>query len=208
MAGHRLAILRADYSPASEAIRQLRLALFSRAHGEGPRSLLLAPVAEGSEASTLAAGLGASLARSGRQVVLVDADLRSPSLHSLLEAVNDSGFRNLLAAGSATAPPLQPTGVDRLRLLPAGPPMANPGSLLDAADVPRILGALQTDDAVLIAVTSPTRTYADAAMLAPNFDATILVVTPGVSRRADLERAHVTLGRTSAKIAGVALVER
>ena len=86
--------------------------------------------------------------------------------------------------------------------------MPDPGGLLDAADLPRILGALRTDDTVLIAVTSATRTYADAAMLAPNFDATILVVTPGISHRADLERAHLTIGRTSAKIAGVALVER
>ena len=204
----RLAVLSEGFSATAEAVRQLRTALFLRPHDESLRSLLLTPASHGVEAAVLAANLAVSLAQTGRPVVLVDADLREPALHSLLAAPNDAGLTSALAEKGGAPLPVRDTGVASLRLLTAGPPVAQAGALLDAAKLARVLEELLDGDGVLVAVTSPAHLYADAAILAPHFGGVVLVVVPGVSQQAHIKQARQALAQAGAAMVGVAIVER
>ena len=215
--GHRpdLAVLARPDSAEAEAYRALRanikFAGGSDGRGEHPaRSILLADAGAGDERPAIAANLACALAAAGDPTLLLDADLRRPSLHALFGLPNEEGVSTFLRGGSTgrdATLPLRPTAVPGLTLLPAGPPPPDPAELL-AADRFRVLLALARDAAAFVIVDAPPVTaVADALAVAAAVDGVLLIVRAGRTRRAAAQRAKEQLLRVGANLLGVVLTD-
>ena len=186
-------------SPFSEAYRSVRTALqFSTPHGL-PRTLLITSAGAGEGKTTTAVELARNVAQLGRRVVLVDADLRNPSLHKLLGKSNAVGLSSLLSSAADVAAAGQATDEPNLTVITSGPLPPNPPELLGGDSLVSLLGALAGAFDVVVLDGPPVLGLADAPLLASRAEATLLVVSAEMTRKdaviSALRRIHATRGR-------------
>ncbi len=202
-----LAVLTAPTSAEAEAFRTLRANIKFAGDGTPPQVILLADTGAGATRPAVAANLAAALALAGDDTLLIDADLRHPSLHQLFNVSNERGLATTLSDPAAVPLPASATAVEHLQLLPAGPTLSNPAELL-ASDRFRALLALAREQATFIVIDAPPITaVADALTIAPSADATLLIVRAGHTRRPAAQRAKEQLERVGAHLLGVVLTD-
>lgn len=187
-------------SAFAESYRSVRTALqFSTDRGV-PRCLLVTSPTPNEGKSTTAMVLAQNFALLGKRVLLVDCDLRNPSLHRQLGTGNAVGLTNLLAGTARPADIIVPTATANLMLLPTGPLPPNPVELLMGSRMLSLLTvAMQKYDQIILDAP-PVIGLADAPILANIAHATLLVVEAGGTRisiarntlkRLAFSRAHV-----------------
>ncbi len=180
--GPKEAILN-GHSALSEACHSLRTSIELGADGSVPSTILFSSTKAQEGKSTTALGLAHAFAQAGARVLLVDGDLRKPSLHKLLEVDNSRGFSDVLA-GSLTLQQAVIRADDfKIDLITAGARPDSPAALLDPEKLKAVLGdALKVYDQVIID-GPPTMGIADATRLAAAVTATIFVLkSQGVTR--------------------------
>lgn len=156
--------------------------------------------------TTVAVNLSLSLARIGKQVLLVDTDLRRPTLHSQFGLPNDAGLTSLfLEEDPHPEEFIRDTGVTGLRLLTSGPIPANPAELLEYPHFATILARLQKLADYLILDSPPVLSVADAGILARKAGAVLLVAQPGKTRSDALKESVLNLERVRVRVLGVVL---
>ncbi|HEY8598772.1 MAG TPA: CpsD/CapB family tyrosine-protein kinase [Thermomicrobiales bacterium] len=202
-----LAVLAAPESAEAEAFRALRANIKFAGGEDPPRVILLADTGAGPTRPTVAANLAAALALAGDATLLIDADLRQPSLHRLFGTANDAGLATYLAGGRGGALPTVATGVPNLDLLPAGPTPPNPAELLAANGFRAALAAAREGATFVIIDAPPVTTLADALSIAAVADGTLLIVRAGHTRRPAAQRAKEQLERVGANLLGVILTD-
>jgi succinoglycan biosynthesis transport protein ExoP len=146
------------------------------------------------------------LAQKGVRVLLIDADLRRPSIHKILGMGPRSGLSNVLT-GSAT---LQQTItrssiLPNLYILPAGTPPPNPAELLASTNMRDVLEELRGQYDHIVVDTPPTLSVTDAVVLSPRADAIVLVIRSGQTTKQALRRSRDILTQVNAKVSGVLL---
>jgi non-specific protein-tyrosine kinase len=199
-----LITLASPRSAVAEAYRTLRTNLQLSSLDQPLRTLLVASAGADEGKSTTLANLAVTFAQAGRRTILVDSDLRRPSLHGLFGTPNDRGLTTMLLQDDAPAP-LAETPIEGLRLLPSGPVPPNPSELLASR---RLEGAIERlkDDADLVLFDSPPAlAVSDAAVLSRRVDGVVLVVSAGRTRREHAARARQVLERAGARLLGVVL---
>ena len=202
----RLITYRSPRAPISEAYRVLRTNLSYSAIDNELKRLLVTSSSPSEGKSTTSANLSVALAQTGKQVVLVDADLRRPSLHKAFEVSNNQGLTTaLLDSDTVVTEHLQPTLVTGLRIMASGPLPPNPAELLNSQRMLQILDDLSGTADIVIVDTPPLLTVADAAILAPHVDGCLIVVEVGKTRHATLVEAQERLTNSGAHIAGVVM---
>jgi non-specific protein-tyrosine kinase len=154
--------------------------------------------------STLA-NVGALSALAGERVILLDCDLRRPSLHTIFGLANDSGLSALATGGAAIDSALQSTTLEGLSVVPSGPPTSNPAELLASKACERVLTALRGEADLILVDAPPAAGVADASLLAAHMDGVVLVLDATRTRRADAQRAKQQLEHVKARILGVVL---
>lgn len=138
--------------------------------------LMAATARPGQGATTALCNLAVALARAGRQVVLVDADLRRPSLHRIFLTDHNAGLTDALRDNITVREALVQTHVENLRLLQAGTSDRDPWSLLWQPSMARVVETLRDSaDYVLFNVPSAT-VFADALCVAPHLDGAVIVL--------------------------------
>jgi polysaccharide biosynthesis transport protein len=193
-------------SPVAEAYRVLRTNLSFAAIDGGLRSVLITSSSPGEGKSTTAANLGVVMAQTGKQVILVDADLRRPTQHKLFEVANNQGLTTALLDGQAPlGEHLQQTTIAGLRLLTSGPLPPNPAELLNSQRMHQLIESLQGEADLVIFDTPPALTVADASILAGQVAGSILVAGVGETRRDALVQAVETLHKAGATVYGVVM---
>ena len=192
-------------SPVAEAYRTLRNNVQLSNVDNPVRSLLVSSASQDEGKSTTLANLGVTFAQAGNRVVLVDCDLRRPTLHKLFGVPNDKGLTSMLLADQSAALPLLDTPVEGLRLLPSGPPPPNPSELLGSKRLETAIARLQEEADLLLFDSPPVLVVSDAAVLARRVDAVLLVVSAGKTKRDQASRARQVFDRTGARILGVVL---
>jgi capsular exopolysaccharide synthesis family protein len=204
--GSTLVTVSSPRAPISEAFRALRTNIqFARVDGQ-LHSLMVTSAGPGEGKSTTAANLAVALAQAGRSVVLIDADLRRPVLHRLFGLSNSKGLTTALLDLKAPASAhLQPTEVPGLGLMTSGPIPPNPAELLGSRRMVDVLGSLKQGSDVVILDSTPVLTVADALVLAPHVDGTLLLVEANKTRRDALVQAREALQRTEGHLFGIAL---
>lgn len=191
-------------SPVSEAYRTLRTNLSFYSLDNPLRSLVVTSPASGDEKSVAVANLAVTMAQSGRRTVLVDCDLRRPSLHTFFNLSNDAGLTSMIL-NDDTVPPLQTTSVENLWLLAGGPKPPNPADLLGSRKIDQLIEALTGEYDVVLFDAPPVIAVTDAAVLGAKVDGVLLVISAGKSRRDHAERAKEMLEKAKVRIIGVAL---
>jgi len=195
-------------SPVAEAYRFLKTELVYSSNGTPPQTILIATSRPGQGGSTTAVNLAIALAEGGSRVLLVDADMRRPTLHRLFEQTNDAGLTSLLANGGAVAADaLRKTGMENLLLLPAGPMVDNPAALLTSERMRRLLQRMREHADYIVIDTPSAATFADATLLASLVDAVVLVTRANQPVRAVDRRTKELFQKVGANVIGAVLNE-
>ena len=199
----RLVMLRYPRGEAAELYRGL-LARIGFASGHA-RTLMVASAGSSDGKSAVAANLALAYAEAGRNVVLVDADYRSPHLHSFFGVSNDRGVTNVLVDFDVPlAWVIVPTAHPRLRLMPAGPPPPRLAGPLGARQVDALLGSLLQVADTVVFDSPPIAGSLDAAVLATHLQGAVLVVPEG-ARANDAAEAALALQGAEAEVLGTVL---
>lgn len=175
-------------SDVTEAYRSVQAALqFTTSHGV-PRSILLTSAKASEGKSTSAFALARNLAGRERKVLLIDGDMRNPSLHKFMGVKNTHGFSDLLAGATDLKALVHKGPVPDLTLLMAGPPPPNPAELL-AVDghLAEILSKLNTEFDHIIIDGPPVMGLADSPLMASQVEGTVFVIA-AVETRAKMAR--------------------
>ncbi len=184
-------------SPATEMIRALRTNIFLVAGDRPLRTLLVtSPDIQAGKTFTVAR-LGLAMANSGKQVILVDSDLRRPALHEQFDLPNLEGLSDVLVnpesmLGNLSAL-LQPSGHPNLAVLTAGKPPIDPSLLLTMPRLKELLQALEGLADVVVIDSPPVMVGPDSTLLAMASDGAVLVVSSGRSTRSALTTAKEQL---------------
>ncbi|KAF1695290.1 GumC family protein [Pseudoxanthomonas koreensis] len=194
-------------SAFSEAYRSVRTALqFSTDHGV-PKVLLLTSSVPGEGKSTSALALARNFAQLGKRVLLIEADMRNPSLHRSLAQRSDQGLSNLLAGAATLQDVIIDSGDARLDVILSGPLPPNPAELLSGSRLVSLLSiAAQHYDQVVID-GPPVMGIADGPLLASSADATMLVVDSGRTKISNAQTALKRLLSTRSHVIGVLLTK-
>ena len=203
----RVVTLTRPTTAVAEAFRMLRAHLDIAAVEQPIRSLVVVSAATGDGKSTTAANIAVAVAQTSARVILIDGNLRQPSLHTLLKLNNGRGLSDLLAQSSEVdaVEYLVPTELENLRVLTHGSPVVNPARHLGGQRFSEVLAQLHSQ-ADLIVIDSPQLLgLVDASMLVQAVDAAVLVVRAGQTRVATLKSAYAHLTRMQTPLLGIVL---
>ncbi|MCS6882929.1 MAG: polysaccharide biosynthesis tyrosine autokinase [Oscillochloridaceae bacterium] len=203
---HQLVTLERPETPAAEAYRQLRARLRPALPADGPWALAVTSAVAAEGKSVVAANLAIALARAGSRVILVDAHLRRPALHTMFDRQGSRGLTTALRQkGEDIVEHLLTTDVPNLRLLAAGPPANAPADLLASRDLPLVIARLKELSDIVILDCGPALAVADGLDAARASDAVLLTARAGATRKSDLEQVYQSLERTGTQVLGVVL---
>ncbi|HEX2981733.1 MAG TPA: polysaccharide biosynthesis tyrosine autokinase [Anaerolineaceae bacterium] len=197
-------VVNAPPSVQAEEFRLLTISIRLTHLGQPLRTLLVTSPNAAEGKSLVAANLAATYARSGSQVVLIDADLRYPRIHQFFGLQPDRGLTDLLPDGNVEAY-LKPTSVEGLRVLTSG---IVPLEMVDVFSSPRLRGLIDelTEIADLVVIDSaPVLAVADTSILAAMMDGALLVLRSGKSGREAAREAVERLHITKTNLLGVVL---
>lgn len=225
----RLVTMTKATSAVAETYRMFRAYIDMAADEHPIRSLVVVSPHHGEGKSTTAANLAAAVAQTSCRVVLIDANLRQPTLHSIFKVENGPGLADLLVqpqegadqarmvgASNAKNLPTQPEGssvtnylvqtsVPNLRLMTCGTHSPNPTNLLGSPRLTSVINALK-DHADLVVIDTPELLgVVDASLLVKIADTALLIARSGSTRASALRQAYLHLERAQTPILGVVL---
>jgi capsular exopolysaccharide synthesis family protein len=200
-----LIALRDPRSPAAEAYRTLRTNIQFSSLDRPLKTLLATSTAPNEGKSTTIANLAVTMAQAEQRVILVDCDLRRPSLHTLFGVSNESGVTSALLDQADAPLPLIATEVPGLSLLPSGPLPPRPADLLGSRRMEALIVRLRESADIVLFDTPPVIAVTDAAVLATRVDGAILVLQAGKTRRDRAREARNLLDKVKAHVVGVVL---
>jgi succinoglycan biosynthesis transport protein ExoP len=189
-------------SALSEAYYSVRTALQFSTNDGVPRSLLVASARPSEGKSTTATALAHNFAKLGMRVLLVDGDLRNPSLHRLLRADSASGITNYLTGSATLAELVQATDQPNLSFIPCGPLPPNPAELLAGSKIRSMIADAERAFDLLVIDGPPVMGLADAPLLASAVAGTVLVIEAGQTRQGLAKAALRRLALGNARILG------
>ena len=203
---HLIANHQTDSLRAGEAYRALRTAV-SLLGVERPLTVVqITSALPGDGKTTTLANLAVVLATAGQRVVMVDCDLRRPSLDAAFEMANTVGFTSVLAGEVELTAAIQPIRTHgELALLSSGGLAPNPSELLGSKRTSEVLFALQSDFDVVLVDSPPVLSVTDAAVLSVWVDAVLVVTSAGITTRKHLRNAVEVLRQAGAPLGGAVL---
>lgn len=182
-AGPQGLVLEKPNSAFSEAIRSLRTALLLSDVDHPPRSVLFTSSVPGEGKTTTALAVARASARAGQRVILVDTDLRHPSLHYAVGVPNDSGLVSVLSGEARLEDVIEIDPRSGMHFLTAGPPAPNPPDLLGSARMHQVLARLRDAYDLVILDTPPVLAVSDVLVLLRQTDKCVFIVRWGKTHR-------------------------
>jgi exopolysaccharide transport family protein len=193
-------------SQMAESYRALRTSLLLSNLGAPPKVIMITSALPQEGKTTTSINCAVVLAQKGIRVLLIDADLRRPSIHKTLGMGPRSGLSNVLTGSASlqqtiTRSPVLPN----LWILPAGTPPPNPAELLASTNMRDVLEELRGQYDHIVVDTPPSLSVTDAVVLSPRADAIVLVIRSGQTTKQALRRSRDVLLQVNAKVSGVLL---
>jgi capsular exopolysaccharide synthesis family protein len=191
-------------SPVAEAFRTLRANLQPASHERPLVTLLVTSAEPMAGKTTVAANLAVAAAQAGQRTLLIDCDLRHPTLQRVFGLVNLTGLARLFEKSQAMIDgACQRTRVEDLRVLTSGEMPPNPAELLGSPRMRSILAEAAAKAELVILDTPPALAVVDASLLARYADGVLLIIRPGQTRTSCARRTLEQLYRVNARILGV-----
>ncbi|WP_341284634.1 CpsD/CapB family tyrosine-protein kinase [Priestia megaterium] len=194
--------------PVAEQYRTIRTNIQFSGADQGIKSLILTSSGTAEGKSTTASNLAAVYAQQGLKVLLIDADLRKPTVHYTFRLENHAGLTNVLTRQSTLGQSVQETEVRDLYVLTSGPIPPNPSELLASHQMEELLKEMKQQFDMVIFDTPPILAVADAQILANQVDASILVVSSGKTEKEAALKAKELLVHAKSKLLGAVLNNR
>lgn len=194
-----------DNSPVSESFRKLRTNLQFLSVDNPPKIIVVTSSVPNEGKSTTAINIALALAEADHSVLLVDGDMRRPSLAKYLDLVGSVGFSNVLSGRAPLDEVLQETKFPNLTVLTAGPVPPNPSELLGSLAAKKLLVELRGLFDYIIIDTSPLLAVTDGAILATEADGALLLVRAGQTKREQLSHSVGILNNVGATLLGAVL---
>jgi capsular exopolysaccharide synthesis family protein len=208
----RVVVASDPHSPPAESFRQLRTNLeFLRIPDDsavdraGAHVVAVTSSLSGEGKSTISVNLAVALAETGARVLLLDADLRRPTVAGILGLEGSVGLTTVLADQAAFTDLVQEWGSAGLHVLPSGAVPPNPAELLGSPAMRRLLADLRLSYDYVVVDTTPVLPVADASVLSRLVDGMVVVANAGRVSRRQLAQSEKDLTQVSARILGVVL---
>ncbi len=193
-------------SQMAESYRALRTSLLLSNLGAPPKVIMITSALPQEGKTTTSINCAVVLAQKGIRVLLIDADLRRPSIHKTLGMGPRSGLSNVLTGSATLQQAITRSAVlPNLSVLPAGTPPPNPAELLASTNMRDVLEELRGQYDHIVVDTPPTLSVTDAVVLSPRADAIVLVIRSGQTTKHALRRSRDVLMQVNAKVSGVLL---
>ncbi|MBL8850116.1 MAG: polysaccharide biosynthesis tyrosine autokinase [Planctomycetaceae bacterium] len=200
----RLCYYHRPASREAEAYRTIRAGLLHLGTPGRGQILQISSPEPGDGKSVSAANLALAIAQSGKKVLLIDADLRRPTIHELCRLPQDIGLADVLKGEIDWQTAARATQIDGLSVITAGACPENPGELLLGAKLAEILAAARREFDFVVVDSPPILAVSDPAVIAPLTDGLVLVVRLQKNKRGALRRTLETLAAHNARLLGVA----
>ena len=193
----------APQSPEAEQYRAARTSLLVTLADHQAKVLQITSPEPGDGKTTLAANLAAAMAQAGKRVLIIDGDLRRPTLHLLTRVPGDIGLSDVLAGEIEFLNAVRPTTMEGLSVLPAGSCPPNPAELLCSPRWERLVHEARNRYDIVLVDGPPVLAVSDPCILAQQVDALLLVVRAGRVSRPMALRARDTLLAQGVPLIGV-----
>lgn len=197
----------AGHGDVSEAYFAVRTAVDYATRGNVKKVLQITSCQPGEGKSTTSIALAADFARLGRRVLLVDCDLRRPSIHKQLGLPNNVGLMELLTGDATTSEALQHFGAERLDVLTLGAKPVNPVQILSGEIFQTFIDNIAKGYDVVIIDSPPVMGMADAQLIARAVDATVLIIEAGRSHFGQAKVAVRRIEEAGTKVVGVVMTK-
>lgn len=202
-------LLNADStSPLAEAFRHLRTSILLSNAGGAPQTLLVTSSQPSEGKTTTAVNTALTLAQTGAKVLVIDADMRRPRLHSVFDMENKRGLSTILASKMDEEEILahitqhEESGVD---VLTSGAVPPNPAELIGSDSMQRLMGVLKARYTHIVFDSPPIASFTDSVLISSLVDGVLLVVQGDRVSRTIVRRSRQVLQEVGAKIYGVVL---
>lgn len=197
-------------SPVSEGYNSLRSALLYSTASGLPKSILVTSSQPSEGKSTTGMAIATGIARLGRTVVLLDVDLRRPTLHRYIKgagADNNHGMSSLLTSQSSIDEVLCDTDVETLKIITSGPIPPSPTELLSSNRMQMLLDELTSRFDLVIVDSPPVLGLADAPLMSALVDGVVMVIQSDRSRRGSLKASLRRLRSMRTVVLGAVLTK-
>jgi polysaccharide biosynthesis transport protein len=199
-------ILEDPRSPVAEAFRHLRTSLLFSSGARSPRSILITSGQALEGKTTVAFNTAVALAQTGASVLLIDCDLRRPSIQKYIDAGSDPGLTNYLAGEIALDEALRTYEVlPALKVMTSGYSPSNPAEILGSDEMSAFLTEMKSRFTYVIIDSPPSISFADGAIISTQVDGVVVVVHGGRSSRAVVRHIIHRLTGIGANICGTVL---
>lgn len=191
-------------SISAEAYKTLRTNIQYSSFDKEIKTILVTSTIPGEGKSTIAGNLALSFAQQDKKVLVIDCDLRKPSLHKIFKLSNLKGLSDIIVGNSDLEKAMY-NYKDNFDILTSGKIPPNPSEILASNAMTALLEKLKTKYDIIIIDSAPLQAVTDAQIISNKVDGTLLVIRAGVTKREAILQAKELLNKVNAKILGVVL---
>ncbi len=191
-------------SPVSEQYRTIRTNIqFASSVDRKLQTLVITSSGPSEGKTTTSANLAVVFAKSGQRVLLVDADMRKPTVFKTFQLTNEVGLSTVLSAGKNVGDAAQQTSIENLSVLTSGPKPPNPSELLGSMRMDQVINEARNLYDIIIFDMPPVVAVTDAQIMASKVDGTLLVIRENVTKKESVTKAKELLHLVNARVLGV-----
>lgn len=201
----RLFVSSGPNSQAAEQFRTLRTNINFSSPDKDLRSIVITSASPSEGKSTTAANLAVAFAQEGKKVLLIDGDMRRPTIHYTFKLRNTSGLSTLLTRQSTVKKSIRRSHINNLDLMTCGPIPPNPSELLASNSMDLLMKELTQLYDLVIFDAPPILTVTDSQILANKCEGSILVLKAGSTEKRQAVKAKEAISLANSRLIGVVL---
>jgi len=200
-----LVALHAPKSSASESYRGIRTSILFSSAESAPQVLLISSAAPKEGKTITTANLAVTMAQADGKTIILDCDMRRPTIHRLFGVSRDIGVSNLLVGGGSAKEAIVHTRIPNLDIIPCGPIPPNPSEILGSARMLTLLNGLRKLYVHILIDSPPSTAVTDAVVLSKSVDGVVMVVRTGDTAREIVKNGTAQFGAVGSHILGAVL---
>ena len=195
-----------EKSPTGEAYRALRTNILRATQNKSMKTILITSANHYEGKTTTAINLALAMTDVPRyRTLLIDSDLRFPTVHDRLGLMQSPGLTEILEGSVGLDSEIMDTEKENLKVISSGNLPSYPVELLESETLKSFIKKLKSEFDLILVDAPPLIPYSDASVLSSQVDGVLLVVASGRTRREDIQQVHATLQDNQAKVLGIVL---